>query len=231
MRRFVSYIISATVWVCTFFAPIQISAASLVELYTSQGCSTCPRADLYVAELNKRADVIALSFHVDYWDYLGWKDTMASPEFSERQVLYQQARQEKQIFTPQVIVDGRNSFSGANTDAIENSFKLHNAISTLKMTAANNGKLSFSAFPSGGKQYNIMLAWVIPEKTVEITAGENKGKLIEYTNVVEKLENVSKWNGLAPITVNAPSRDGLNLVAFIQEDGFGEIIFAENVNK
>lgn len=224
-----SYIFTAIFWIVAFFAPIQTSAASLVELYTSQGCSTCPRADLYVADLNQRDDVIALSFHVDYWDYLGWEDTMASPAFSERQVRYQQARQEKQIFTPQFIVNGRNSFSGSNTKAIENSFKISNASPDINMTISDNGQLSFSAFPSDGKQYKIMLAWVIPAMTVEITSGENKGKLIEYTNVVNNLQNVAKWNGLSAITIDFAQKEDLNLVAFIQEEELGEIVFAEKI--
>ena len=231
MKVMTSYLISATIWASVLLTPVQISATSLVELYTSQGCSSCPRADLYVADLNKRDDVIALSFHVDYWDYLGWKDTMASPDFSTRQVNYQQARQEKQIFTPQVIVNGRNSFSGANTKAIENSFKLNNAAAQITMTAQNNDQLSFTAFQGNGKQYHIMLAWVIPSKTIEITAGENRGKLIEYTNVVASLQAVAKWDGLEPITINAPRKTGMNLVTFVQEVGLGEIIFAEKINN
>src|SRR5262245_26742443 len=79
----------------------------LVELFTSQGCSSCPPADLYLGELAQRTDVVALAFHVDYWDYIGWRDKFAKPEYTKRQKDYVDALEVRMVYTPQMVVDGR----------------------------------------------------------------------------------------------------------------------------
>src|SRR3712207_5775782 len=92
---------------------------AVVELFTSQGCSSCPPADSFVAELSRREDVVALTLPVDYWDYLGWKDTLGRREHTERQYAYAEARGDGKVFTPQIVVNGRHSFVGGDREAVE----------------------------------------------------------------------------------------------------------------
>jgi hypothetical protein len=175
----------------------------VVELYTSQGCSSCPPADAALAELAARGDLIALSFHVDYWDYLGWRDTLASPANTQRQKAYAKALSSQSVYTPQAVINGRTHMSGAKKDEIEAS-----------LTAMDGGgegmRVDVSADWSGEsilitvgqgftahQKAHVLVVYFDSESRVEVERGENRGRTITYRNSVTSLQSVGMWHGRA----------------------------------
>jgi hypothetical protein len=181
---------------------------AVVELFTSQGCSSCPRADALLAQLAGRDDVIALSMSVEYWDYLGWKDTLASPRFSERQRAYALARGDGAIYTPQAVVNGLAHVNGGDEAAIGRSItKTDKVVASTHVPirmSTDDGHLIVEAGPTpsgaGAIEATLWLAVVAKDVTVEIMRGENQGKTITYSNVVRELMPIGMWSG-KPMTV------------------------------
>lgn len=170
----------------------------VVELFTSQGCSSCPPADKLLQDLAKDASILALSLPVDYWDYLGWKDTLASPENSERQRLYSARRGDRSVYTPQIVINGGEHVVGGDEAAVgaalgratkmTASVTLHSTPDMLEVTIDG-------ALPEGAKMATVYLLHVMPSKTVEVGRGENEGRQVTYVNVVKRLEAVGMWSG------------------------------------
>ena len=172
---------------------------AVVELFTSQGCSSCPPADELIRELATRPDIVVLSIPVDYWDYLGWKDTLAQPGFTARQKAYASARSDKQVYTPQIIINGVKPIVGSDRDKVE----------TVIAKLANNGAfparvaLTESAStvtveigPSPGVTASEV--WLLPVaklREVAIGRGENKGRTITYANVARGMIKLGAWSG------------------------------------
>ena len=178
---------------------------AVVELFTSQGCSSCPTADAVLAQLAKRDDIVALSLPVDYWDYLGWKDTLASPKFSERQRAYGKARGDGAIYTPQVVVNGVAHVNGSDEDKIarliDKTGKTLAASRVPIRLSEDKDKLVVEAgsAPPGvpAKEATLWLAVISKSVTVPIERGENQGKTVTYNNVVRELIPIGMWNGKA----------------------------------
>lgn len=175
-----------------------------VELYTSQGCSSCPPADVLLHALAQRKDVIALTFPVDYWDYLGWKDTFAAPRNSERQRAYAKARGDGLIYTPQAVVNGVLHVNGASRTAIEQAIGTSDvrlkALQVPVKLSADRGKLVIEASARTGNNAGdatIWLAAVQRHGEVVIGKGENGGRKLSYTNVVRELIPIGTWSGKA----------------------------------
>ena len=174
---------------------------AVVELYTSQGCSSCPAADALLQRLAERDDVIALSLSVDYWDYLGWKDTLASPKFSERQRAYAKVRGDGAIYMPQMVVNGLAHVNGSNegqvAKAIEKTAKT--AIYVPIALSEEKGKLVVEAAASltgtPPKDATLWLAVIAKRVQVPITRGENQGKTVTYYNVVREMMPIGTWSG------------------------------------
>ena len=185
-----------------------VEPKGVVELFTSQGCSSCPAADAVLARLAKRDDIIALSLSVDYWDYLGWKDTLASPKFSERQRAYGKARGDGAIYTPQVVVNGVTHVNGSDEGQIgrliDKTAKTLSASRVPIRLSQDKDKLvvEAGAAPPGTtpKEATLWLAVIAKDVTVPIERGENQGKTITYNNVVRELIPIGMWNG-KPMTV------------------------------
>jgi hypothetical protein len=176
---------------------------SVYELFTSQGCSSCPAADELLARLAKRDDVIALTFPVDYWDYLGWRDTLARPEFTARQKAYAKALGDGMLYTPQAIVSGLAHVNGSNADrverAIERTAKLFGASRVpIKLSTADGRLVIDIASAADGvaaKEATVWLAAIAGSVKVPILRGENQGRTIVYSNVVRALMPVGTWSG------------------------------------
>ena len=171
----------------------------VVELFTSQGCSSCPPADALLAELSERPGVIALALHVDYWDYLGWQDSFASPAFTKRQRAYAKAMGERMVYTPQVVVQGRHGVVGSRREDIEAAIAAvaaePSAVS-LTLEAAPEGlvvRLEPGSGPVGETSVSYML-YAAPQ-TVAISRGENNGHSITYHNVVRSWMMLGPWTG------------------------------------
>lgn len=185
-------------------------ATSVVELYTSQGCSTCPPADRLLGELAKDPDTIALTFPIDYWDYLGWKDSHARPEYTHRQRAYARARGDNAVFTPQLIINGRAAVIGSHEVEIQATRHRLEATGdqpTLGIGLSIDGDRLVvrlpSAAPDGPDEATLWVASYLKPQAVSIGAGENRGETIVYHNVVDHWQVVTIWEG-QPITVELP---------------------------
>lgn len=181
--------------------------SAVIELYTSQGCSSCPPADRYLAEMADRPDLIALTFPVDYWDYLGWKDTLADPAHAKRQRGYAAARGDRQVYTPQMVVNGVAHAVGSDRVAVERAVTRSGAqfgVLSVPVTITTSGDAMTIALPaqqtslvSPEAPATIMLLGVAAQASVEIVRGENRGANVVYRNVVRSHAVIGEWSGEA----------------------------------
>ena len=173
----------------------------VIELFTSQGCSSCPAADRVINELSHENKVIALSLPVDYWDYLGWRDTLAKPAHSRRQDGYKEAFGERSIYTPQAVINGTSQAVGSDRNAIESAAKMIVARTdktAVPVSVTNNGSTLDVDVGSGtGAPATVWLLAVSKSTPVTIGRGENRGKTITYTNVVRSWKRIAEWTGAA----------------------------------
>jgi len=200
----------------------------VVELYTAQGCASCGEANAYVAKLADRPNVIALTFSVDYWDYLGWADTFAKPEFDERQKAYVAKLALREPYTPQVVVDGSAQAPGAKTDRIDKlvAEAARQRRDPPQVHVAANGRVyvgSSSHPPKGGGD-----VWLIRydprQQDVAVKSGDNKGQTIPSRNVVRELKRLGGWRG-RPVAFRLPRADeGLKTVVLLQASHGGRIL-------
>lgn len=212
--------------------PAASAAASVtvIELFTSQGCSSCPTADALLKTFSKRPDVVALTFPVDYWDYLGWKDTLASPKFSARQRAYAKARGDGRVYTPQVVVNGLKHALGSSAEDIDKAI----AITTPKVEPSRVGvrvrsakehiviNLEAAREQARASEATIWLALIQRQIEVKIKRGENHGKIGIYHNVVREWMPVGVWNGTAAtikIAHHAVKQSGADGCAIILQHG------------
>ena len=201
IRRCLAY---AAVAICSC-VPLQSAQAeprAVIELFTSQGCSSCPPADQLLGELTSDASVIAVSVPVDYWDYLGWKDTLADPHNTARQKAYAHARGDGQVYTPQVVVNGTLHAIGSDKAAIELAIaasRKNGAMSLLPTLTVGEGRLNVTVpdlvdARAGGE---VWLVGVVKAATIAIARGENKGRTITYHNVARRWIKLGDWTGKA----------------------------------
>jgi hypothetical protein len=176
---------------------------AVVELFTSQGCSSCPPADRLLGELSHDPSLVALSFPVDYWDYLGWKDTLALHGNSSRQRDYALTRGDREVYTPQAVINGVVHALGSDKSAIENAIaKTRHGAAPLslavKLTVAD-GKATV-AIPAAADEHLSGEVWLFPvtnKAEVKIGRGENRGRTLNYYNVVRRWVKLGEWNGQA----------------------------------
>ncbi len=223
------------VWcVATWMAVTSVALADepvVVELFTSQGCSSCPPADGMLAQLSERDDIIALALHVDYWDYIGWKDDFADPAHTVRQRGYSRAAGKRSIYTPQMVVGGVDHVLGANPmqlmDAIDAHRKSTKPAHVTLRRDGNRVVISIKAkgaMPSGGSI--VQVATVTPKATVDIRRGENAGRTITYHNVVRKLVEVGTWNGRGTYRATVQVPDGVRVAVIVQRSASGPVLGA-----
>ena len=206
-----------------------VGAKAVLELYTSQGCSSCPPADRLAARLAKRDGVLVLTLPVDYWDYLGWKDTLAEPAFSLRQRDYALARGDNGIYTPQIVVNGLSAVVGSNEAAIETAVATTAAKPDVLCTKVglkdSGGEVTVSVAAAPGRSGEVLLAAITRQHTVTIPRGENAHERLTYTNVVRKLTRLGHWTGMASrfqiSRAKAMTPDADGLVALVQDDQAG----------
>ncbi|NOX41291.1 MAG: DUF1223 domain-containing protein [Alphaproteobacteria bacterium] len=203
----------------------------VVELFTSQGCSSCPAADKILAKLAKQDNVIALSLHVDYWDYLGWKDSFAKAMFSMRQRAYARAAQKHTIYTPQVVVQGASHAIGNREQDVNNLIKFHAAqTKAVALDVARYGNdliVNIRAISGPVGAAVVEIVRYMPERTVDIRAGENAGRKIVYTNIVTDWQPMAQWNGRSGLTVKTTITGTDPVVILVQSKDYGPIIAAK----
>jgi hypothetical protein len=224
---------SGTLGVCAIIAVIRPAHAdprAVVELFTSQGCSSCPPADKIIGELAKDPSVIAMSMPIDYWDYLGWKDTLADSRFSARQKAYSKVRGDREVYTPQAVVNGEVHVVGSDLAGIE---------SAIGATRKTEGVMSVPVMMTqAGRQLNVSVAaatrgpaamhgevWICSiSRAVPIAVGrgENGGRELTYYNVVRNLLKVGDWNGNPgswTVPIENVAREGVDGAVVYVQDG------------
>ena len=174
---------------------------AVIELFTSQGCSSCPPADKLLAQFAADSSLIPISLPIDYWDYLGWKDTLADPRNSARQRAYSRVRGDREVYTPQVVVNGSMHALGSDRDAIEAAIALsRRSAMTLSLPVSmevTDGTVRISV-PSGGDGHSQAEVWIgglLRAASVAIGRGENRGKTITYHNVARQWMKLGTWDG------------------------------------
>lgn len=221
--------------------PLQLAADTsgatrpvVVELFTSQGCSSCPPADALLGELAEQPGVIALAHHVDYWDYIGWKDPFARPEATKRQRRYSEKLGARFIYTPQMVIDGQIDVVGSRRTQVISS--LVTAQTTGKSLAIEiDGRASAATvrIPAGdlpAEPATVWLAVFDDEHRTDVQRGENSGQELVDANVVREFVSIGTWNGEAlELSVDlaaaiADGRDGCAVI--VQEGGVGRILGA-----
>jgi hypothetical protein len=215
-----------------FGGPIaaQADPVVVVELYTSQGCSSCPPADEYLASLVGDPSVMPLAMHVDYWDYIGWKDTFSMHKFTERQQAYARVEGSRTIYTPQMIVGGVDQVVGNNPQAINALIRAHqDAAATVALDVARKGDtLVISADATGTVDgpLDVVVVRYLAEEEVAIKRGENAGRTINYHNVVTAWDRVGEWSGAEPLQMEATITGREEVVVILQRRGPAAIMAA-----
>ena len=211
---------------------------AVVELFTSEGCSSCPPADALIQKIQKESNnepVYILAFHVDYWDRLGWKDAFSSAAYSKRQNQYSQWLN-AQVYTPQAVVNGNKEFVGSQEGTLRKAIKdqLEKAPSAgldLSDVKKDEGKISLQ-YHVQGKQANTSLLLALVEKNAvsKVLRGENEGRTLSHVQIVRNLQNIQlegQSNGTGTLAIPAGlDGNGLEVIAFLQNNSNGEIIAA-----
>ena len=202
----------------------------VVELFTSQGCSSCPPADKILAEIANRDDIIALALHVDYWDYIGWKDSFANPAFTERQRAYAHAAGARSIYTPQMIVGGRDHGVGTKPMKLAEFINVHaeapDAVSVELSRAGDRVTIEARATAAVSSGMVVQLVTYTPTATVEIKRGENAGRTLAYHNIVRDWIEVGKWDGRGTFRAEARVPGGMPVAVLVQARDAGPILGA-----
>lgn len=236
MRILALAAVLTALWAPAQARPRDVRAPVVVELFTAQGCAECPTANALIGALADRPGVIALTFPVDYWDYLGWKDTLARPEFSARQKAYQTSLRLRDIYTPQVIIGGSEEVSGVKAETVRlavDKARRRNLDLPIVHFQKRGGRV---AVGSGGAPRGGAVVWLVrydeAVREVEVKRGENRGQVVRQDNVVRELVRLGEWRGSArlfrlPHRADAEPGDAdLKTVILIQAVRSGRILAA-----
>lgn len=202
-------------------------APTVVELFTSQGCSSCPPANANLAAVSDRPGIIALSFGVTYWDRLGWKDTFGRKDYTARQAAYEAPLGESGPFTPQIVVGGRRSIVGDELASVERLIADDAAVGRATSVALTSGTVAVGPGRAPRDGADVWLVRYDPRQIdVPVRRGENGGRTLPHKNVVRDLALVGRWTG-APFTAAIPrAADGLRTAVLVQASGGGRILAA-----
>ena len=209
-------LIAAALGLATLAASLQATQAqtirpkAVVELFTSQGCASCPPADALLTSLAEEGDVIALAYHVDYWDYVGWQDTFGSEDYSDRQRAYAKSWGSSRIYTPQMVVNGRKAVVGSKRNEVHSA--LDTASMPLDVELTNQGDmLRISIEPDASLDDAVVwLVTYLDRADVAIDTGENAGKSMVYTQVVTGRQMLGMWEGQSGAHLKLPLGELLN---------------------
>lgn len=214
--------------------PAMAKPPVLVELYTAQGCASCAEANAHVGKLAERPGVIALTFPVDYWDYLGWTDTFAKPEFTERQKAYVTRLKLREPYTPQVVVDGRHEAPGLKTAEVDRLVRAAAAAPRnppdMKFIGPRRVDVGSGRVPAGGAE-----VWLVryDPREVEVTvkAGDNRGETVVHKNVVREIKRLGSWRGRPQAyRMTEAADEGLRTVVVVQAAKGGRVLGVAQTN-
>jgi len=207
-----------------------IKGPVVVELFTAQGCASCKEANRLIARIAGRPGVIALTWSVDYWDYLGWKDTFAQPEFTARQRAYGHRLGPRDVYTPQVVVDGAAQVSGDDADGVDSLIRKaeHGHRRQSKIRILTGGRVKVGPATADGGTADVWLVRYDPhEQDVKVTAGDNRGAVVVHQNVVRQLTRLGTWTGRSKTYKAPPAEEkGLDTVVIVQGVRGGPVLGA-----
>jgi hypothetical protein len=200
---------------------------AVVELYTSQGCSSCPPADALLGEFSQMPNVLALAFHVDYWDSIGWRDHFALPTAVRRQQQYVETLGLSSAFTPQVVVDGRSSFVGSDKRRILAA--IAEPLNTIPISVeVARGVLTVSVPERQDRErYDVNLVAYLPQADTNVERGENSGRTLREFNIVRQFRSLGVWNGRESVfraPVDSFPADATRVAVLLQRDQQGPIV-------
>ncbi len=224
-----------------FAAPGPVNAAddaplTVVELFTSQGCSSCPPADKFLGELSKRDDLLALSVHVDYWDYIGWKDVFASPSNTRRQRRYAQKMGLRYVYTPQMVIQGTFDSTGSDRAKVLRKIAEAKKLERLAVKISRAGDGVRVVIPAGNirERATVWLAVFDSRHDVEIKRGENSGNTFRYHNVVRGMTRIGAWTGqqldIVTKAADMPAQGRDSCVVIVQSLKTGRILGAARLD-
>ncbi len=215
----------------------------VVELFTSQGCSSCPPADEFFAELAGKDNIIALAYHVNYWDYLGWQDTLSTKENTERQYDYMRAFNSRSVYTPQAVINGRNHVNGASRKEVDGTLaRLDRSGQGMRVgikVSRTSDRVVIDAGDAGNGPNDpiVVIFFSAPPQTVQIGQGENSGRSLTYWNAVSDIQTAGMWHGKAqryelPMTEISKRGGCAVLLQSVGKDGMpGPILGAAFIHK
>ncbi len=240
MRSVIFAFLGAALAATAGFAVAGEKLPIVVELFSSQGCNSCPPADEFLGELAKRDDIIALAFHVNYWDYLGWKDTFASDATTERQRTYATFLGERTIYTPQMVIGGVTHKVGSRrsdvNQVVDSLRQRTGPYLDIRVRRMEGGMIAVH-IPAGELKQRDVVVWLVrydSSREVDIRRGENRGRKLLYHNVVADYRELAMWYGdeikleLKVSELRDGGRDGG--VILVQEGGSGRILGAAKVD-
>lgn len=200
---------------------------TVVELFTSQGCSSCPPANANLIEISKRPGVLALSYGVTYWDRLGWKDIFARPEFTDRQVIYETPLGRDGPFTPQMVINGRADVIGNRIAEVDKLIAAQGKVVDTPSLALSNGSLTIGEGTAPAGAADIWLV-TYDQQTIDVpvSRGENTGETLPHKNVVHSLTKLGSWTGKAETVTLPATKDGLSTAILVQTPNGGPILAA-----
>jgi hypothetical protein len=209
--------------------PVVAQSPVVVELFTSQGCPSCPPADKLLHELAQRDDVIPLALHVDYWDYIGWKDEFSHPDYAKRQRGYAVQAKRRSVYTPQMIVSGVTDIVGARRMELSKAIAHHADLpSRVELSVNRSGsEILINAQPTNvdGPLIVRMLRYT-PQRSANITRGENAGHTMLYANVTENWTVLAEWDGTTALALTSVVEGDKPVVVLVQQDQHGPILAA-----
>jgi len=226
MRTVISIMLTAAMLAIPGVVTAEGRAPVLVELYTSQGCSSCPPADAFLHELAARDDVIALALHVDYWDYI-FDDVFGKAAHTKRQYGYAAAGGRDMVYTPQMIIDGSDHVVGNRPKDVNALINRHLAAPRpVALTVTRDGSnlsISATAKPGISGPLIVQIARYIPQQTVAIDRGENAGHTYSYVNIVTDLIEIGQWDLARPLAMKVRAKDDAAVVVILQRPAYGRV--------
>ncbi|WP_339949953.1 DUF1223 domain-containing protein [uncultured Albimonas sp.] len=232
-------LIAALVLLAPARAEDRSAPLTVVELFTSQGCSSCPPADELLAELAARPDVLALSLHVDYWDYLGWKDAFAMPAFTKRQVAYGEAAGARSVYTPQIIVQGGERMVGSHRDKVLAAVAAaaeSPRLAAISIRDADEGlEVRVRPLVAGAPGGVLWFVTFHNPEPILIPKGENAGREVAYRNVARSWMKLGRWDGAAEAVYAAPAPSGeapgAGVAVILQQGYVGPVLAAARLAR
>ncbi|MBO6756827.1 MAG: DUF1223 domain-containing protein [Roseibium sp.] len=238
LGRVLKHAMIASLFVSTLAAiePVHAAPTVVAELFSSQGCSSCPPADRLLSELAEDEAVLPLTLAVDYWDYLGWKDTLASAAHSDRQRAYANRRGDRSVYTPQIVVNGVEHVVGSREGEVNGAMDRADAFTARVDLTSNKMAVKATvdgALPDGAQMATVLFLRISRQETVEIARGENAGRTVTYTNVVRSIQPIGMWTG-GKATFHMPKSELMKsegdscavLIQLEHQDGPGAIVGA-----